>query len=221
VAKGKNVVGLCYDFDRRSATERLIAIEVFAHRTSRVPKLGLWRPAYHRNHCERGLTWDRIDFARSVIALGRQTKSGKGRDVPINSSVYEAFAPLRSAAGGVDATGRVWGAIKDIDAPYRTALSRAKILDPDVTFHTLRHTFASHYVMRGGRLEKLQEILGHSSIKTTEIYKHLAADYLTGATAILEGLGAEINARSTHRPVAASPNVEGDSQMCETVDTEG
>ena len=39
---------------------------------------------------------------------------------------------------------------------------RAKILDPDVNFHTLRHTFASHDVMRGGSLVKLQAILGHA-----------------------------------------------------------
>ena len=113
------------------------------------------------------LIWERVDFARSVIALRRQTKSGKGRDVPINQAVYGALAPLRAAAGGQDASGRVWGALRDIDTPYRTALTRAKILDPDVTFHTRRHSFASHDVMRGGRLEKLQEILGHSSIKTT------------------------------------------------------
>ena len=155
------------------------------------------------------LIWERVDFARSVIALGRQTKSGKGRDVPINQAVYGALAPLRAAAGGQDASGRVWGALRDIDTPYRTALTRAKILDPDVTFHTRRHSFASHDVMRGGRLEKLQEILGHSSIKTTEIYKHLAADYLTGATALLEGLGAEINAQSTHGAETAAEQQAG------------
>src|SRR5882724_8207771 len=65
------------------------------------------------------LIWERVDFARSVIALGRQTKSGKGRDVPINQAVYGALAPLRAAAGGQDASGRVWGALRDI-AP-RTA----------------------------------------------------------------------------------------------------
>jgi len=64
-------------------------------------------------------------------------------------------------------------------------------------------------------------VLGRSSVKTTEIYKHLAADYRADAMAIVDGLGAEINARSTHRPVAASPNVEGDSQMCDTANTEG
>lgn len=37
-----------------------------------------------------GLTWEQVDFARNVIALGRRTKSGKGRDVPINQAVYDA-----------------------------------------------------------------------------------------------------------------------------------
>jgi len=146
-----------------------------------------------------GLTWEQVDFARGVIVLGRRTKSGKGRDVPINQAVYSAIAPLRAAAGGQDASGRVWGEIRKIDTAYNAALVRAKILDPDVNFHTLRHSFASHYVMRGGSLVKLQAILGHASIRTTQVYAHLAPDHLSGATAILEGLGvAEINARSTH-----------------------
>jgi integrase len=96
-----------------------------------------------------GLRWEQIDFTRGIITLGRRTKSGKGRDVPLNQAVYEALAPLRSDAGGLEATGRVWGTITKIDTAYNTALVRAKILDPDVNFHTLRHTFASHYVMRG------------------------------------------------------------------------
>jgi len=146
-----------------------------------------------------GLTWEQVDFARNVIALGRRTKSGKGRDVPINRAVYDALAPLRKTAGGQDATGRVWGEIRKIDTAYNAALLRARILDVDVNFHTLRHTFASHYVMRGGSLVKLQAILGHASIRTTQVYAHLAPDHLSGATSILEGLGAsKINAWSTH-----------------------
>jgi integrase len=146
-----------------------------------------------------GLTWEQVDFARGCIVLGRRTKSGKGRDVPINQAVYGALAPLRSNAGGQDATGRVWGTIQKIDTAYNAALLRAKILDVDVNFHTLRHTFASHYVMRGGSLVKLQAILGHASIRTTQVYAHLAPDHLSGATSILEGLGTpEINAPSTH-----------------------
>jgi integrase len=137
-----------------------------------------------------GLTWEQVDFARGVIALGRRTKSGKGRDVPVNQAVYAALAPLRKAAGGSDATGRVWGALRKIDTAYNTALRRAKIIAPEVNFHTLRHTFASHYVMRGGSIVKLQAILGHASVRTTQIYARLAPDHLIGATGILEGLGA-------------------------------
>jgi hypothetical protein len=60
--------------------------------------------------------------------------------------------------------------------------------------------------MRGGSIVKLQAILSHSSVRTTQIYARLAPDHVVGATGILEGLGAvkpaEINARSTHGAVA-------------------
>lgn len=45
-------------------------------------------------------------------------------------------------------------------------------------WHALRHTFASHYIMRGGNLLALQKMLGHASIEMTLIYSHLAPDYL-------------------------------------------
>ena len=45
-----------------------------------------------------------------------------------------------------------------------------------ITFHGLRHTFASHWVMHGGDLFKLQKLLGHSTIEMTLRYSHLAPD---------------------------------------------
>lgn len=56
--------------------------------------------------------------------------------------------------------------------------------------------------MRGGSLVKLQVILGHSSIKTTQVYAHLAPDHLSGATSILEGLGASVSTNSAHSVLA-------------------
>ena len=62
---------------------------------------------------------------------------------------------------------------------------------PAICGAPLRHNFASHYMMRGGSIVKLQAILGHASVRTTQIYARLAPpDHLIGATAILEGLGA-------------------------------
>ena len=75
-----------------------------------------------------------------------------------------------------------------------------------MNFHMLRHTFVSHYVMRGGSSVKLQAIVGHASARTTQIYARLAPDQLIGATSMLEGLGtkpAEINAPSTHGAAAS------------------
>ena len=50
---------------------------------------------------------------------------------------------------------------------------------PHVTFHGLRHTFASHWVMKGGDLFKLQKILGHKSAQMTMRYAHLAPEAFT------------------------------------------
>ena len=52
--------------------------------------------------------------------------------------------------------------------------------------HKLRHTFASHLVMRGVPLRVVQLLLGHSSIAMTERYAHLQPSSMTGAIALLD-----------------------------------
>ena len=70
---------------------------------------------------------------------------------------------------------------KDTDYGFHAALKGAGC--HRVRFHDLRHTFASHFMMAGGNILSLRDLLGHHDIKVTQKYAHLAPDHLAAEAA--------------------------------------
>jgi integrase/recombinase XerD len=108
-----------------------------------------------------------IDFARNAITLER-TKTGNARTVPISAQVVGTLKalPVRLGCPYVFWHGE--------GERYRNLSSRlaaiGKRAGVEFRRHDLRHRFAVDYLRSGGSIYDLQQILGHASIKTTEIY---------------------------------------------------
>lgn len=99
------------------------------------------------------------------------TKNGRVRVIPIKSALA---AELRAVAYPVGQ--RLFSSCK---GAFRKAVERSGIELPDGQLtHVLRHTFASHFLINGGDILALQRILGHSDLKVTMRYAHLAPDYM-------------------------------------------
>jgi integrase len=133
-----------------------------------------------------GLEWDRIDLSTARITLLR-TKARKPRGIPFGREVYDALIALQpDSAQRQGRLFRIGRRGSQIRTAWEVALRRAKITA--FRFNDLRHTTASHLLMRGAGLKDVQEILGHADLRMTLRYAHLSPAHLRGAIARLDGL---------------------------------
>lgn len=139
-----------------------------------------------------GLEWDRVDLQAGLVYLeGHHTKAGKRRTVPLNAVAREAiltrarFRAERCPDARLvfcDSNGKGIGSVK---TAFATACKRAGLTD--FRFHDLRHTCAAWLVQAGVPLTEVRDVLGHSTVKMTERYAHLAPENTRAAVALLEG----------------------------------
>lgn len=107
-----------------------------------------------------------------------RTKNGKSRTVPISESLYKML-PLKQ--GHIFEGSNYHTSTKE----FVSVLKKAGISLPrGKSTHILRHTFASHFMMNGGNILVLRDILGHSDIKMTMRYAHFAPSYLESAATL-------------------------------------
>lgn len=125
------------------------------------------------------LSWENIDWERGIIHI-RKTKSGKVREIPIASKLREVLAGLPGE--------RVGPTFKLPDIMLTRFFARAikEAAIDDFVFHDLRHTFASHYLMRTHDLPTLQNLLGHSTPLLTMRYAHLSRPHIQAGMALFE-----------------------------------
>lgn len=150
----------------------------------------------------QGLKWDCVNFALDQITVKRiwdskagclkeTTKTKSIRVIPMAKDLKDI---LVAKSQGKDFNDLVFlKGFEGFNFHQAAAVCKRYCREAgvkEITFHQLRHSFASNFMMAGGNLFDLQKILGHTDIQMTQRYSHLSPGHLKGKTEILNyGLG--------------------------------
>ncbi len=143
------------------------------------------------------LKWKNVNLTTRTITVGDEefvTKGKNQRFIPISDEAFQIFLKIQKSIfmnkkiyeyvfcknNGDNFTGDYFS------KRFKRACKAAE-MDKGIHFHSLRHSFASNLAQQGVSLYVIKELLGHSSISTTEIYSHLNLDTLREAIMVLDG----------------------------------
>ncbi len=142
----------------------------------------------------KGLQWSSVDWQNNIITVRHSRceytkelcspKSNRERYIPIDNDVYEVLHKRKKNTGYVflDRDGKVFDDQR-LERRLTNACKKAGLRK--IGWHTLRHTFASHLVMRGVPINAVQMLMGHTDIRTTMRYAHVAPSTLRSAIDLL------------------------------------
>ena len=146
-----------------------------------------------------GLAWERVEmWVEGVIRSSRKPSQASVARSRCARMLYEILSGL----------GQSHGLVWPMEFPrkaFESAVEAAK-LDAPLTFHDLRHTFASRWMMRRGSLLGLSKVLGHATLQMTQRYAHLSPDHVRGemertSGAVLEPVAGAKRGGRGHRAV--------------------
>jgi len=133
------------------------------------------------------LEWPDVDFDRRKIKIRAKDSwnpKTDEREIPINNGLLDLFNQHRenNKNGSYIFHNGKGGQIENNRLRKRLISLTKRCGFPEVTkLHTLRHTFASHLVMKGVDLPTVKKLMGHADIQTTMIYSHLADEHVDKA----------------------------------------
>lgn len=143
------------------------------------------------------LQWSDIDMNNRLITIRSKDSFtpktiNSNRVIPMNDVVYKLLSALHNAETSKDDYVIKTEKGKQIRERYLYAycnkIGKAAGISGSITLHKFRHTFATLLVQRGVRIEEIQKLLGHSSIKETLIYAHIQPQTLHSKVNLLTNL---------------------------------
>ena len=134
------------------------------------------------------LTWEMINLSeRYLILESGITKSNNSRYIPLNKEAYDLLIKLYNKTAlkkGLVFPSKNNQPFNHVKRSWSSLLKKAEITE--FRWHDLRHHFAGKLVMAGVDLNTARELLGHSDIKMTLRYAHLAPEYKINAVKKIE-----------------------------------
>ena len=143
------------------------------------------------------LRWEDVDLVAGRLVVNRAVsrglvgspKNGRTREIPLGLDVLRALRDHRHLKGELVFPGPAGRMLHSNETkhPLWRACRRAGLRS--IGWHALRHSFASHLVMRGAPIRGVQELLGHSTIEMTMRYAHLSPNVTREIVGLLDRVG--------------------------------
>ena len=128
-----------------------------------------------------GLRWENIDFIRKTLYIPK-TKTEQPRTLGLTADIEQILCRLNPQKSGY-----VFN-VKENQLKYQLNKATAKAGIEHIRPHDMRHSFAVNFLNRGGSLEHLQRLLGHSKITTTQRYLRFKTGEIASKMMVMDGM---------------------------------